>query len=250
MNMKSFLAFALLFVHAIRATPTGGESQEVHGPFRAFRKAASSLAPASRSLGSNNSPAAVECVGKCATKMSADMKRELPDFNPDSPDPANFNPAKLDKMCQIHDTGKSCVEACPSSGMKTMFQKALGIMQFICHDSTFKQNAQCLSDVAKNNTATCEADSKCGLHKKKVEQYKVTPPTNEAGLKDYLKSICTLQKCMLDCGKPAVVQKCGQAAQNDLKGLAVKSTEFLKYVMESMGLANVYPQECNQVAAD
>jgi len=127
--------------------------------------------------------------------------------------------------------------------------KALGLGQYMCHDSNFKTNAPCLNEVHKTTHGQCEGASKCGQYKTKMDQYKQNRPTNEEGLKDMMKQSCQFMKCALDCAKPTVVSKCGQSAQNDLQGLVGKSVEFLKYTVESMGLGQTYPRECDRVAA-
>jgi len=250
--MKLTLAFSLLALCSVHAYPTGDETSHVHdsGPFSSVRKASASLAPADRRFGSSDSPANVQCAANCARTMKTNMERELPGYEQQAGKMGGeYDPEKLTKVCRVHDTTKTCLDSCQSSQVKTMMTKALGLGQYMCHDSNFKQNAPCLNDVHKTTHATCEGQSKCGNYKQKMDEYKQTRPTTEDGLKDMLKQSCLFMKCSLDCAKPTIVQKCGQSAQNDLQGLVGKSVEFLKYTVETMGLGHTYPRECDRVAA-
>jgi len=183
--------------------------------------------------------------------MKEKMQRDLPGYDQQQASKmgGEYDPEKLNKVCGVHDATKTCLNRCQNSQVKTMMSKALGLGQFMCHDSNFKKNAPCLNEVHKTTHSACEGQSKCGQYKTKMDQYKVTRPTSEDGLKDMMSQSCQFMKCALDCAKPKVVEKCGQSAQNDLQGLVGKSVEFLKYTVESMGLGSTYPRECDRVAA-
>jgi hypothetical protein len=254
--MKTIAAFCLLTLYTVHALPTGEDDQHTHehvheaGPFQGIRKTSASLAPNERRFGSGDSPSNVQCAAQCAQQMKAKMQRELPGYEQNAAKMGGeYDPEKLNKVCSVHDATKTCLDQCSNSQVKTMMTKALGLGQYMCHDSNFKQNAPCLNEVHKTTHNTCEGQSKCGQYKSKMDEYKTSRPTNEAGLKDMMKQSCQFMKCALDCAKPTVVSKCGQSAQNDLQGLVGKSVEFLKYTVESMGLGSAYPRECDRVAA-
>jgi hypothetical protein len=236
--------------------PTGEGDQSNHqhvhetGPFQSIRKTSADLAPAERRFGSGDSPTNVQCAATCARQMKEKLDRDLPGYGNDqqaSKLGGEYDPEKLNKVCGVHDTTKACLDRCQSSQVKTMMSKALGLGQYMCHDSNFKKNAPCLNEVHKTTHSLCEGQSKCGQYKTKMDQYKTNRPTDENGLKDMMSQSCQFMKCALDCGKPKVVEKCGQSAQNDLQGLVSKSVEFLKYTVETLGLGSAYPRECDRV---
>jgi len=254
--MKLTLAVSLLVLYTANALPTGEDDHATHdhvheaGPFTAVRKTTSSLAATGgRRFGSGDSPTNVQCAATCARQMKEKMSRDLPGYESQSKMGAEYDPEKLNKFCGVHDSTKTCLDRCQTSQVKTMMTKALGLGQFMCHDSNFKQNAPCLNEASKSSKATCEGPSKCGEHKRKLDAFKVNRPTTEAGLTDMLKQTCGFMKCTLDCAKPTIVSKCGQSAQNDLQGLTGKAVEFLKFTVESMGLGSTYPRECDRVAS-
>jgi len=256
--MKLIVALSFLFL-AVNALPTGEDDHSSHahvhknvpGPFQNVRETSAALAPAGeRRFGANDSPTNVQCAATCARTMKEKMQRDLPNYEAEkSKLGGEYDPEKLNKVCGVHDATKTCLDRCQNSQVKTMMTKALGLGQYMCHDSNFKKNAPCLNEVHKTTHSTCEGQSKCGQYKTKMDQYKQTRPTDENGLKDMMSQSCQFMKCALDCGKPTVVQKCGQSAQNDLQGLVGKSVEFLKYTVESMGLGSAYPRECDRVTA-
>jgi len=253
--MKLTLALSLLVLYTVNALPTGDDDHSTHqhvhetGPFQSIRKTSVDLAPTERRFGSGDSPTNVQCAATCAREMKEKMQRDLPGYDQQQASKmgGEYDPEKLNKVCGVHDATKTCLNRCQTSQVKTMMTKALGLGQFMCHDSNFKKNAPCLNEVHKTTHNTCEGQSKCGQYKQKMDQYKQTRPTSEDGLKDMMSQSCQFMKCALDCAKPQVVQKCGQSAQNDLQGLVGKSVEFLKYTVESMGLGATYPRECDRV---
>lgn len=254
--MKLTLAFSLFVVCTVRALPTGEDDHDTHGhvheagPFQNIRKTSAAIAPTERRFGSGDSPTNVQCAATCARQMKEKMQRDLPGYEQGaSKMGGEYDPEKLNKVCGVHDNTKTCLDRCQNSQVKTMMTKALGLGQYMCHDSNFKKNAPCLNEVHKTTHNTCEGQSKCGQYKTKMDEYKANRPTNEEGLKDMMKQSCQFMKCALDCAKPTVVSKCGQSAQNDLQGLVGKSVEFLKYTVESMGLGQAYPRECDRVSA-
>lgn len=253
MTSLVLLAMCLTALTAVRALPTGEGDAATHdhvheaGPFQSIRKSSAALAPPARRFGSGDSPTSVQCAARCAQQMKDRLNRELPGY--EQQQTGEFDPQKLDKVCSVHDSAKSCLDRCQNSQVKQMLNKALGLGQFMCHDSNFKQNAPCLNQVHKTTHGTCEGQSKCGQYKSKMDNYKRNRPSTEAELKDFLKQSCQFMKCALDCAKPTVISKCGQSAQNDLQGLAGKSVDFLKFTVETMGLGQVYPRECDRVAA-
>jgi len=258
--MKLTLAFCLFALVAVHGMPTGDHDHSQHdhvhesGPFDGIRKTSHSLAPAERKFGGQDSPTNVQCAATCARNMKEKMQRDLPGYDQEQSTAkkmgGEYDPAKLTKVCAVHDATKTCLNACQNSQVKTMMTKALGLGQYMCHDSNFKKNAPCLNEVHKTTHNTCEGQSKCGQYKQKMDQYKANRPTDKEGLKDMMSQSCQFMKCALDCAKPTVVSKCGQSAQSDLEGLVGKSTEFLKYTVESMGLGDAYPsQQCDRVTS-
>jgi hypothetical protein len=256
--MQFLIAFLLMALCTIHALPTGEDDQHTNAhkhyqqaaPFPSITETTHELAPTARRFGSGDSPTNVQCAATCAREMKEKMQRDLPGYEQQAAKlGGEYDPEKLNKVCGVHDGAKTCLDRCQNSQVKTMMTKALGLGQYMCHDSNFKKNAPCLNEVHKTTHTTCEGQSKCGQYKQKMDQYKTTRPSNEDGLKDMMKQSCLFMKCALDCGKPSVVQKCGQSAQNDLQGLVGKSVEFLKYTVESMGLGQVYPTECDRVSA-
>jgi len=255
--MKLALALSLLVLYTVNALPTGDDDHANHehvhdsGPFTAIRKTSVDLAPTERRFGSGDSPTNVQCAATCAREMKEKMQRDLPGYDQQQASKmgGEYDPEKLNKVCGVHDATKTCLNRCQNSQVKTMMTKALGLGQYMCHDSNFKKNAPCLNDVHKTTHNTCEGQSKCGQYKQKMDQYKQTRPTTEDGLKDMMSQSCQFMKCALDCAKPQVVAKCGASAQQDLQGLVGKSVEFLKYTVESMGLGSTYPRECDRVTA-
>jgi len=180
--------------------------------------------------------------------MKSNMRRELPGYDPGNKVSGEYDPEKLNKVCTVHATTKTCLDACAASEAKTMMGKALGLGQYMCVDSNFKENAPCLNRVHKTTQGQCESGD-CGQYKQKMEAYKASRPTDLEGLKDMMKQSCLYMKCSLDCAKPKVVEACGQSAHNDVAGLVVKSVDFLKYTVETMGLGSAYPRECDAVTA-
>jgi len=254
--MKLTLAVLFFAVCTVRALPTGEDDQTTHqhvhetGPFTAIRKTSVDLAPTERRFGSGDSPTNVQCAATCARQMKEKMERDMPGYQQQaSKMGGEYDPEKLNKVCGVHDATKTCLDRCQNSQVKTMMTKALGLGQYMCHESDFKKNAPCLNEVHKTTHGTCEGQTKCGQYKQKMDEYKQNRPTNEEGLKDMMKQSCEFMKCSLNCASPQVVSKCGQSAQNDLKGLVGKSVEFLKYTVESMGLGSAYPRECDRVTA-
>jgi len=256
--MKLILAFLALAIFSVNAMPTQEDdhahNEHVHetGPFQSIRRTSHDLAPNERRFGSGDSQTNVQCAANCARQMKEKMQRELPGYDQqgNSRMGGEYDPQKLNKVCSVHDTTKSCLDGCQSSQVKTMMSKALGLGQYMCHDSNFKKNAPCLNEVHRETHNTCEGDGQCGQYKQKMDQYKTSRPTTEDGLKDMMKQSCHFMNCTLNCGKRQVVDKCGQSAQNDLNGLVRKSVDFLKYTVESMGLGSAYPRECDRVAAN
>jgi hypothetical protein len=256
--MKLILAFCL-FVCAIHGFPTGeddhGQVGHVHetGPFSNIRKTSAAIAtPEARRFGSQDSQTNVQCAATCARQMKEKMSRDLPGYEQEASAKklgGEYDPEKLNKVCGVHDATKSCLDRCQNSQVKTMMTKALGLGQYMCHDSNFKKNAPCLNEVHKTTHNTCEGQSKCGQYKQKMDQYKQNRPTDKEGLKDMMSQSCQFMKCALDCAKPTVVSKCGQSAQTDLEGLVGKSVEFLKYTVESMNLGDAFPSQCERVAS-
>lgn len=254
--MKTILVFLAVALFTVNAMPTGEDDQSNHehvheaGPFTDIRKSSVDLAPAERRFGSGDSPTNVQCAANCARQMKEKMQRDLPGYDQQNPSKmgGEYDPEKLNKVCGVHDTTKSCLNNCQGSQVKTMMDKALGLGQYMCHDSNFKRNAPCLNEVHKDTHRSCEGSGQCGQYKQKMDNYKTNKPSTEDGLKDMMKQSCQFMNCTLNCGKPKVVSKCGQSAQNDLTGLVRKSVDFLKYTVESMGLGSAYPRECDRVA--
>jgi len=207
--MKLFLAVSLLILSTVHALPTGEDDHSTHqhvhetGPFSAIRKTTAELAPAERRFGSGDSPTNVQCAATCARQMKEKMERDLPGYQQQaSKMGGEYDPEKLNKVCGVHDATKACLDRCQNSQVKTMMAKALGLGQYMCHDSNFKQNAPCLNEVHKTTHNTCEGQSKCGQHKQKMDEYKSNRPTNEQGLKEMMKASCQFMKCALDSANP------------------------------------------------
>jgi len=143
----------------------------------------------------------------------------------------------LNKFCSAHDKFTTCLNACGASEDKTKFLKRIAKDQWVCHDSTYKQNAACLGEAFKTTSATCDARNKCGKYE-----------TDDGSLKDMAKQLCSSMKCKLDCRGPTIISKCGQAAKNDEAGVAKKTAEYLKWrVVTSAQRPNDYPSECDQL---
>jgi len=256
--MKLILSLSLFVLYTVHALPTGDDAQpnyrRVHetGPFKSIRKATANLSPTARRFGSGDSLPDIQCAMSCFTEMYEKTQREFPNFDQRQAAKVagEFDLEQLNKLCTIHDTAKACYDRCENSQMKTQMTKGDALMQYLCHDSTIKQNAACLLEVSQLMNVTCEAPTKCGQYMQKVDQHlNQSSQMDQSGLKDILTASCQYIKCDLDCEKSTVVQKCGQQAQDDVEGLTRKAAEFLKDLVESMGMGSVYPRECDRVAA-
>jgi hypothetical protein len=222
-------------------------------PFRDISKASVRLSSNNQrfSIPAEDNPQDVQCAAQCAREVKAKMDRELPNYQQqDSKMGGEYDPEKLDKLCSVHDATKTCLNNCPNTKLKVMIEKATALGQYMCHDSSFKQNAPCLNEVHKAMNARCENSSQCGRYKTALEEYKSNKPTDSNGLKDMMKHSCLYMQCALNCASGTIKERCGESAQNDLKGLVKKSVEFLKYTVESMGLNSVYPAECDTVTVN
>jgi len=182
---------------------------------------------AARNFGSRDSPSAVACSSNCEQRWRREQGL--------SGTGQNWN---LNKFCDAHDKFTTCLNTCATSEDKTKLLKRISKDQFVCHESTYKQNAACLNDAFKSTSATCDRQDKCGKHE-----------NDDGTLKDMVRQLCLSMKCKLDCRGPTIVSKCGQAAKNDEAGMAKKTAEYLKWrIVDSAGRPNDYPtRECDQL---
>lgn len=248
------MKLALIFVSVLAATtasPMTDEAQQAHntGPYASVRKVSNDLAPAERKFGRGDSQTAVMCAARCAQQFKADVDRQLPGYDQNSASMGKeIDVEKLNKLCPVHDTAFTCLNACPSSQVKTMLAKAFDLTQFVCHDSVIREKGQCINDATRSSQGTCS--SQCGNYERKFQQYQTNKPTDMDGLQDMLKQTCLLTGCNISCPKAAVTRNCGQQAQNDLNTLGKKAIGFLKTTIDTMGLGSIYPAaECDRVGA-
>jgi len=184
-------------------------------------------APAgARAFGSGTSPGITQCNSNCERNWR--KEQGLSGHGSD-----NWN---LNTFCTAHDKFKTCLNGCGRSDDKEKWIRRIAKDQWVCHDSTYKQNAACLNEAFKA-TGNCDSRSKCGKH-----------DSDDGSLKDMVKQLCISMKCKIDCRGPTIVSKCGQAAKNDEAGMAKKTAEYLKWrVVTSAGRSQDYPAECDQV---
>jgi len=231
------LALILCLIALSQSAPTpdqdsSSESNEHHhnetAPEGKVDKVIVDSAPAgARAFGSSDSPTVVACNGRCEKKWRTDQGLS-------GSTGQNWN---LNKFCQGHDAFRTCLNTCGTSEDKTKWVKRTDKDQWICHDSTYKQNAACLENVFKETKATCDSNTKCGKYEH-----------DDGSLKDMVKQLCLSMKCKQDCQGPTIVSKCGAAAKNDVVGVSRKTAEYLKWrVVTSAGRPNDYPVECNQL---
>jgi len=213
--MKLALLFCLIALSA--SMPTDPDSSSESGehqhngtePEIKVDQAIVASAPAgARQFGSRDSPAAVTCSTNCERRW-----RNQQGSATKGQQGAGWN---LNKFCEEHDKFSTCLTSCGTSEDRTKLQKRIAKDQWICHDSTYKRNANCLNDVFKSTAATCEAQNKCGKYER-----------DDGSLKNMVQQLCSSMKCKLDCRGPTIVSKCGQAAKADEAGLAKKTAEYL-----------------------
>jgi len=262
--MKSVLALCMLVLYTVSGMPTGDDDQEdgtgtiSHGAFggdsdtnqNISRISAALAPPAARRFGSADSPTSARCASACSQQFQRSVANDAPKGTALFDGETDYNPALMTVACSTYDTMKACLDACPNGEIKTALYKAAILAKFMCHDSTLKQNARCLHETLKTLQSSCGAPSKCGQYKEKLNEYTRNEPRDLAGMKDMMKQQCQHIKCRLDCSKPTIVTKCGQPAQNDLKGTFRKGVETIKYILELRGMSSTFPSECERFIAE
>jgi len=254
------LVLCLLVLYTVNAAPTGDDESEGTGISSAAgdqeesyknvgRKVAALAPPTARRFGSSDTPTSIRCGTSCSQQFQQTMKNDKPQGAMLLEGDGEYNPIVLNVTCRAYDTAMTCLAGCDNGEFKTMMIRAMELPKFMCHDSTLKQNARCLFDAIKTTRSTCDARSKCGQYKEKIDEHTRSSTTTLADLTDLMKQQCNHFKCLLECGKPTVVSKCGQAAQNDWQGVYGKTVDSYKYVFELKDLSSAFPSECDRFIA-
>jgi len=158
--------------------------------------------------------------------------------------------AKWTEKCTEVGNIKTCINACPDDEKKTKALTVITAYEDLACDEEVKAKAQCLQDVAKTPSPTCNEQCKQffdPLKREATEYYnarKGGAPRDWDKVKSIGKNACLLVNCRVKCRKNDIEQKC----QAD--GLVAAK----KYVKELAALAQTahaqfrppenFPSEC------
>jgi len=156
------------------------------------------------------------------------------------------NPETWTKLCTIATEAETCVNACPESMKREGVKKFLGLFKLGC-DADFKSSINCLVDVNKMPSETCQ--TKCTPLAAKLSEYitqrEAHPTERVHAPKDVLESGCKFVNCRLNCRKADIVTKCQDKGFEQAKKLTAAMAQSSKMLYKRTGgdLTN-WPDTC------
>jgi len=156
------------------------------------------------------------------------------------------NPETWTKLCTIATEAETCVNACPESPKREGVKKFLGLFKLGC-DADFKSSINCLVDVNKMASETCQ--TKCTPFAAKLNEYiaqrEAAPTERTHAPKDVLESGCKFVNCRLNCRKTDIVNKCQEKGFEQAKKLTSAMAGSAKMLYKRTGgdLTN-WPETC------
>jgi len=156
------------------------------------------------------------------------------------------NPETWTKLCTIATEAETCVNACPESPKREGVKKFLALFKLGC-DADFKSSINCLVDVNKMASETCQ--TKCTPLAAKLNEFitqrEANPTERVAAPKDVLESGCKFVNCRLNCRKTDIVNKCQEKGFEQAKKLTSAMAQSSKMLYKRTGgdLTN-WPDQC------
>jgi len=156
------------------------------------------------------------------------------------------NPETWTKLCTVATEAETCVNACPDSMKKEGVKKFLALFKLGC-DADFKSSINCLVDVNKQASETCQ--TKCTPLAAKASEFitqrDANPTERVPAPKDVLESGCKFVNCRLNCRKSDIVNKCQDKGFESAKKLTSALAQSSKMLYKRAGgdLTN-WPDQC------
>lgn len=156
---------------------------------------------------------------------------------------------KWTKYCTEIGTIRTCIDACndpADAEKKTKAQAILTAASDIVCDDEIKGKANCLQDVGKTPSPTC--NEQCAQYKTPIveayNQYKQTGQRDWERAKTAGKNVCLLVNCRLKCRKTDIETKCGAEGYAAAKKLVKELAVLGQTTHSQFRPAQNFPEEC------